>query len=99
MSARPRRTPRADAEFKTSIAALGLPDNLVVRTDDPDEHGAERYAVVASGRCLKAMQELVADGALDGSHPVPSLVKGEGVEPVELSLGENVVRVPMHPTD
>ena len=66
MSARPRPIPRADAEFKASIAALGLLENVVVRTDDPDEHGAERYAVVAGGRCLKAKQEPAADGALGG---------------------------------
>ena len=50
--------PRADAELKASIAALGLLENLVVRPDEPDEGGAERYAVVAGGRRLKAMLAL-----------------------------------------
>ena len=93
-----RRTPpdpRADAELKASIAALGLLENLVVRADDND---AERYAVVAGGRRFKAMQALVEDKALDADHPVPCLVKAE-VEPAELSLAENVIRVPMHPAD
>ena len=87
--------PRADAELKASIAALGLLENLVVRADDND---AERFAVVAGGRRFKAMQALVEDKALDADHPVPCLVKAE-VEPAELSLAENVIRVPMHPAD
>ena len=86
--------PRADAELKASIAALGLLENLVVRTDDD-----ESYAVVAGGRRLKTMQALVEDGALDADHPVPCLVKPEGIAPAEISLAENVVRVAMHPAD
>ena len=35
--------PRADAELRASIAALGLLENLVVRTDTPGEDGADRY--------------------------------------------------------
>ena len=92
-----RRTPsdpQADAELKASIAALGLLENLVVRTDDD-----ENYAVVADGRRLKAMQALVEDGVLDAGHPVPCLVKPEDVAPAEVSLAENVVRIAMHPAD
>ena len=86
--------PQADAELKASIAALGLLENLVVRSDDD-----ESYAVVAGGRRLKAMQALVEDGVLDAGHPVPCLVKSEGVEPGEISLAENVIRIAMHPAD
>ena len=63
--------PRADAELKASIAALGLLENLVVRSDASDTEDAERYAVVAGGRRLKAMQALVEDKVLDADHPVP----------------------------
>ena len=91
--------PGADAELKASIAALGLLENLVVRTDEPDENDGERYAVVAGGRRLKAMQELAADGVLDADHPVPCLVKSGDVDPGEISLAENVVRIAMHPAD
>ena len=91
--------PRADAELKASIATLGLLENLVVRTEEPDDSGAERYAVVAGGRRLKAMQALVEDNVLDADHPVPCLVKAGDVEPAELSLAENVVRIAMHPAD
>ena len=96
-----RRTPpdpQADAELKASIAAIDLLENLVVRIDEPDENG-ERYAVVAGGRRLKAMRELAADGAIDADHTVPCQVRSGEIEPAELSLAENVVRVAMHPAD
>ncbi|MXY38586.1 MAG: chromosome partitioning protein ParB [Rhodospirillaceae bacterium] len=91
--------PRADAELKASIAALGLLENLVVRPDEPGETDTERYAVVAGGRRLKAMQALVEDEALDADHPVPCLVRDGETESGEISLAENVMRVPMHPAD
>ena len=107
--------PQADAQLKASIAALGLLGNLVVRTDSPAEDpgsgepapatepggqvGAERYAVVAGGCRLKAMQALAADGVLEPDHPVPCLIRPEGVESAEISLAENVVRSAMHPAD
>ena len=96
-----RRTPpdaQADAELKASIAAIDLLENLVVRIDEPSEDG-ERYAVVAGGRRLKAMHELAADGAIDADRPVPCQIRSGDVEPAELSLAENVVRVAMHPAD
>ena len=97
-----RKTPpdaQADAELKASIAALGLLENLVVRMDDPSEDGIERYAVVAGGRRLKAMQALVEDGVFDAGHPVPCQVRTGDDDPAELSLAENVVRIAMHPAD
>ncbi len=91
--------PQADASLKASIAALGLLENLVVRADDPAEDGAERYAVVAGGRRLKAMQELVEDKVFDADHPVPCQVRSGDADPAELSLAENVIRIAMHPAD
>ena len=91
--------PRADAELKASIAALGLLENLVVRTDEPHEDGGDRYAVVAGGRRLKAMQALVEDKVIDADHPVPCQVRDGDTESGEVSLAENVMRVPMHPAD
>ena len=91
--------PRADAELKASIAALGLLENLVVRADEPGEDGTDRYAVVAGGRRLRAMQALVEDNVLDADHPVPCQVRSGDAEPGEISLAENVIRVPMHPAD
>ena len=97
-----RKTPphaQADAELKASIAALGLLENLVVRMDEPGEDGTDRYAVVAGGRRLNAMQALVEDGVLDAEHPVPCQVRSGNAESGEISLAENVVRVAMHPAD
>ncbi len=91
--------PRADAEIKASIAALGLLENLVVRADEPGEDATDRYAVVAGGRRLKAMQALVEDKVFDADHPVPCQVRSGDPEPGEVSLAENVIRVPMHPAD
>ena len=90
--------PQADAELKASIAAIGLLENLVVRAEEPTEDG-DRYAVVAGGRRLKAMLELAADGVIDAAHPVPCQIRSGDVEPAELSLAENVVRIAMHPAD
>ena len=97
-----RKTPpdaQADAELKASIAALGLLENLVVRAADPDDDGNERYAVVAGGRRLKAMQALVEDKVFEPDRPVPCQVRSGDVEPAELSLAENVIRIAMHPAD
>ena len=97
-----RKTPpdaSADASLKASIAALGLLENLVVRADDAAEDDAERFAVVAGGRRLKAMQELVEDKVFDADHPVPCQVRSGDAEPAELSLAENVIRIAMHPAD
>ena len=91
--------PRADAELKASIAALGLLENLVVRADEPGEDGTDRFAVVAGGRRLRALQALVEDKVLDIDHPVPCQVRSGDADPGEISLAENVIRVPMHPAD
>ena len=98
--------PEADASLKASIAALGLLENLVVRPDPgsrpgqaPDEDGAERFAVVAGGRRLKAMQALVEDKVFDADHPVPCQIRSGDADPAELSLAENVIRIAMHPAD
>ena len=80
---------QAEAELKASIAALGLLENLVVRSDGPGEDDAERYAVVAGGRRLKAMQALAGDGMLNADHPVPCLVAADRHTVGELSLAEN----------
>ena len=69
-----RKTP-ADAsaftELKASIAAHGLLENLIARAMEPGPDGPVRYAVIAGGRRLAAMQALAAEGALDEDHPVP----------------------------
>ena len=91
--------PQADTALKASIAAIDVLENLVVRPDEPDENGAERYAVVAGGRRLKALQALVEDKVFDADHPVPCQMKRDDIEAGEVSLAENVIRIAMHPAD
>ena len=97
-----RKTP-ADAsaftELKASIAAHGLLENLITRSMGPGPDRAARYAVIAGGRRLAAMQALAAEGALDEDHPVPCRMIGGIVAAEEVSLAENMVRAAMHPAD
>ena len=97
-----RKTP-ADAsaftELKASIAAHGQLENLIARSMEPGADGPGRYAVIAGGRRLAAMQALAAEGALDEDHPVPCRMIGAIVAAEEVSLAENSVRAAMHPAD
>ena len=97
-----RKTP-ADAsaftELKASIAAHGLLENLIARSMEPGPDGIARYAVIAGGRRLAAMQALAAEGALNEDHPVPCRMIGGIVAAEEVSLAENSVRAAMHPAD
>ena len=97
-----RKTP-ADAsaftELKASIAAHGLLENLIARSMEPGTDSVTRYAVIAGGRRLAAMQALAAEGALDEDHPVPCRMIGSIVAAEEVSLAENSVRAAMHPAD
>ena len=96
-----RKTPpdeAAESQLRASIAEHGLLENLVVRPDDPDADGIERFAVVAGGRRLAALRALAENGTLHADHPVPCKVAANG-NAGELSLAENVVRIAMHPAD
>src|SRR5665213_469136 len=75
-----------------SINAHGLQQNLVVRKD------GKKFAVVAGGRRLKALQQLAKAGDLQATFPVPcSITVADNA--TELSLAENVMREDMHPAD
>ena len=97
-----RKTP-ADAsaftELKASIAAHGLLENLIARAMEPGTDCVARYAVIAGGRRLAAMQALAAEGTLDEDHLVPCRMIGAIVAAEEVSLAENSVRAAMHPAD
>ena len=96
-----RKTPpdeSAQAQLQASIAAHGLLENLVVRPDEPDADGGERFAVVAGGRRLAALQALAENGTLHADQAVPCKIATNG-NAGELSLAENVVRIAMHPAD
>ena len=97
-----RKTPADDSAFtelKASIAAHGLLENLIASAIGSGHDGIGRYAVIAGGRRLAAMQALAAEGALDEDHPVPCRMIGDIVAAEEVSLAENSVRAAMHPAD
>ena len=97
-----RKTPADDSAFtelKASIAAHGLLENLIARAMEPSTDGPGRYAVIAGGRRLAAMQALAAEGALEEDHPVPCRMIEDIVAAEEVSLAENSVRAAMHPAD
>ena len=97
-----RKTPADDSAFtelKASIAAHGLLENLIARAMEPGTDCVARYAVIAGGRRLAAMQALAAEGALDEDHPVPCRMIGDIMAAEEVSLAENSVRAAMHPAD
>ncbi len=75
-----------------SIKAHGLQQNLVVRKD------GKKFAVVAGGRRLKALQQLAKAGDIPAAFAVPCRIAESGNE-TELSLAENVMREDMHPAD
>ena len=97
-----RKTP-ADAsaftELKASIVAHGLLENLIARSMGPGTDCDARYAVIAGGRRLAAMQALAAKGVLEEDHPVPCRIIGDIVAAEEVSLAENSARAAMHPAD
>ncbi|MGH6922862.1 MAG: ParB/RepB/Spo0J family partition protein [Propylenella sp.] len=81
-------------ELAASIAAHGLLQSIVVR---PAKRG--KYEVVAGQRRLLALQKLVADKTIAKSADVPCMIANGDCDASELSLAENVVRMPMHPAD
>ncbi|MFA5909276.1 MAG: ParB/RepB/Spo0J family partition protein [Vicinamibacterales bacterium] len=79
-------------ELAASIKAHGLQQNLVVRKD------GKKFAVVAGGRRLKALQQLAKAGDIEATHAVPCRIT-EAEDASEISLAENVMREDMHPAD
>jgi ParB family chromosome partitioning protein len=77
-----------------SIAAHGLRQNLTVKLTT-----AGRYEVVAGGRRLAALKQLVKHGQLPREATVPCLIVAPEEEAKELSLVENAIRLDMHPDD
>jgi ParB family chromosome partitioning protein len=81
------------AELAALIESQGLLQRLAV-VALPDG----RYAVVAGGRRLRAMQLLAAGGRLDAAQAVECRCF-EDARAVEISLAENSGREAMHPAD
>lgn len=81
-------------ELADSIAAIGLLQGLVVKKEPRG-----KYAVIAGRRWLLALSQLVADGKVKAAMPIPCRLAPKDADLPEISLTENVVRVPMHPAD
>ena len=77
-----------------SIASVGLLQGLVVK-----KLPRGKYAVIAGRRRLMALSQLASDGKVKATMPVPCRVAPKDADLPEISLTENVVRVPMHPAD
>jgi len=92
-----RKTAGADtalAELAASIAAHGLLQSLVVRNAKKG-----KFAVVAGGRRLAALLQLVESGKISADYAVPCQVVADDADATEISLAENAVRENMHPAD
>src|SRR5579871_5989939 len=92
-----RKTAGADttlAELAASIAAHGLLQSLVVRNGKKG-----KFAVVAGGRRLMALQQLAESGRIKADYAVPCQVVADDADATEISLAENAVRENMHPAD
>jgi ParB family transcriptional regulator, chromosome partitioning protein len=84
------------------IARRGLIQSLNVRpilNADGVETGL--YEVPAGGRRFRALELLVKQGTLDGSAPIPCVVRDADTDilPEDDSLAENVQREALHPLD
>ncbi len=91
-------SPADQAQLTASIKAHGLLESLVVRHENDAADAADRFAVIAGGRRLTALNLLAEDGTISATHPVPcQIVSNDNT--AELSLAENVMRIPMHPAD
>jgi ParB family chromosome partitioning protein len=80
-------------ELAASIKAHGLLQNLQVR---PSEKG--KYEVVAGGRRLAALQRLAKAKTIGKTEEIVCHVLMDE-DAAEISLAENVIRLPMHPAD
>lgn len=95
-----RKTRRSiDIEsLAASIEAHGLLQNLTVRQNGGTD--PILYEVVAGGRRLAAMKLLARRKRVEKDMPVPCRILPDGPDvDNELSLAENIIRVPVHPAD
>jgi ParB family chromosome partitioning protein len=77
-----------------SIASQGVLQNLVVVPQ-----GRKTFGVVAGGRRLRALKELVKHQTLPADFAVPCRVTEPSADITEISLAENVGQEAMHPAD
>lgn len=81
-------------ELAASIEAHGVLQSLVVKKGNRG-----KFSVIAGRRRHAALSLLVEQDKIAPDHMVPCSVRSGGDDAAEISLTENVVRVPMHPAD
>jgi ParB family chromosome partitioning protein len=81
-------------ELAASIAAHGLLQSLVVR-----KTSRGKFAVIAGQRRHMALSMPAEKGSIPADMPIACKVLSKDSDAAEISLAENVVRVPMHPAD
>lgn len=94
--------PSAEVDaLAASIEVHGLLQNLTVRPLQGKDGPNGRYEVVAGARRLEALKLLAKTRRLpkDAEIPCAVLTDDRAGDAAELSLAENVMRVPLHPAD
>lgn len=89
-------------ELAESIVRRGLIQSLHVRpVVDADGQETGLFEVPAGGRRYRALELLVKQKRLNKTAPVPCVVSEAGGDILidEVSLAENIERVPLHPLD
>ena len=84
--------------LKALIAAQGLLQNLIGYMQVVDGRETGIVEIVAGGRRLQSLGELIAEGVLPEDYGILYMLVSEE-EAVELSLAENSGREDMHPAD
>lgn len=84
------------AQLMADIEARGILQNLI-GVPVPKKSG--KYEVIAGGRRLNCVKQLIADGKLPANTTVPMLVLDGRDQAAEVSLAENLQREAMNPAD
>ena len=93
---RKTRNEKEDAQLSADIEARGLLQNLLVTKSK--KRG--KYAVIAGGRRLRAIEMIVERGAWDKTAEIEcKLLDGSEDDAGEASLAENFQRVGMSPAE
>ena len=88
--------PALQAQLMADIEARGILQNLI-GVPTPKKSG--KYEVIAGGRRLNCIKQLIADGKLPANAAVPMLVMDGRDQAAEVSLAENLQREAMNPAD
>lgn len=82
-----------------NIAALGILQPLIVIPHEDISESFHAYRVIAGGRRFHALQHLLLQGKVAEDFAVPCVVAEDALNPEEIALAENVMRLDMHPAD